>query len=76
MWVQRQQQARPQAQAAQEQVNVSKLSLYDSPPAEVVAIEDFEAFAIDRLKGMQVYPGRHLNQHFDTFTLGRRRSDH
>lgn len=52
MWVQKQQQARPQAAAAaQEASTTSRLSLYDAPPAEVVAIEDFEAFAIDRLKG-------------------------
>lgn len=51
MWVQRQQNSRVQPASTVEAIPTCKLSMYNSPPNEQVSIEDFESFAIDRLKG-------------------------
>ena len=50
MWVQRQQQTRPNAPSS-EQHSQAKLSLYEDPPESRVSLEEFESFAVDRLKG-------------------------
>ena len=52
MWVQKQQQTRPNATLSVEQP--AKLSLYEDPPESRVSLEEFESFAIDRLKGTLV----------------------
>ena len=48
MWVQKQQQPRPTALSVEQP---AKLSLYEDPPETRVSLEEFESFAIDRLKG-------------------------
>ena len=50
MWLQQQQKA--QIEQPAQQPRLSRLSLYLSPPEELVSIEEFETLAIDRLKGM------------------------
>ena len=48
--MQRQQQSRPNGPASEQPVS-TKLSLYEDPPETRVSIEEFESYAIDRLKG-------------------------
>ena len=48
MWVQKQQQSRPSAASVEQP---AKLILYEDPPESRVSLEEFESFAIDRLKG-------------------------
>lgn len=50
MWVQKQQ-SRPPA-ASVEKHSQAKLSLYDEAPESRVTLEEFESFAVDRLKGV------------------------
>ena len=33
----------------------SRLSLYETPPSTVISIEDFERYAIDRLRGTRFF---------------------
>jgi len=39
------------AAAAEERKNAIKLTMYDEAPQGDVTLEDFEAFAVDRLRG-------------------------
>ena len=41
----------PTAQTEQQTKTSSRLSLYQTPPSSIISIEDFERFAIDRLRG-------------------------
>jgi hypothetical protein len=56
MWVQKQQAPKVQAMGTAQPMTSCRVSMYSDPPDEEVSIEDFEAFAIDRLKGVNVCP--------------------
>jgi len=50
-WLGQQQRSSKLRPATSELYSTSELSLYDQPPEAQVSIEDFEGFALDRLKG-------------------------
>ena len=55
MWVAKQQASKVQAQNVVQAPVVSRASrvcMYSEPPDEQISIEDFEGFALDRLKGI------------------------
>jgi hypothetical protein len=50
-WLGQQQKSSKLKSITAELYSTSELSLYDQPPEAHVSIEDFEGFALDRLKG-------------------------
>jgi hypothetical protein len=43
--------AEAEAEAAERRRNEVKLTMYDKSPTDDVTLEDFESFAVDRLRG-------------------------
>ena len=58
-WLGQQQRSSKLKPATAELYSASELSLYDEPPHAQVSIEDFEGFALDRLKGKSFPPVFH-----------------
>ena len=55
-WLGQQQRSSKLKPATGDLYSASELSLYDEPPHAQVSIEDFEGFALDRLKGNILTP--------------------